>query len=44
MKIEPQAFIVIEKSMSAAMQAEWDRLAALIVSQLHDASNCNDWA
>ena len=33
MKIEPKAFLAIERSMAAAMHAEWDKLASEVVSQ-----------
>ena len=37
MKIEPKAFLAIERSMAAAMHAEWDKLASEIVAKLHAA-------
>ena len=44
MRIEPKAFVAIETSMSAAMKAEWDRLASSIVEQLHSAIAAKKWA
>ena len=44
MKIEPKAFIAIEKSMATAMHAELDRLAASILPELRSAVEKGDWA
>src|SRR5271166_5141090 len=44
MKIEPAAFIAIEKSMATAMHAEWDRLAGSIMKELHSKVEARDWA
>jgi hypothetical protein len=44
MKIEPKAFLAIERSMAAAMRAEWDKLASEVVAKLHDAISRKDWA
>jgi hypothetical protein len=43
-KIEPQAFLAIERSMASAMHAEWDKLASEVVAKLHDAIAKKDWA
>ena len=44
MKIEPKAFIAIERSMAGAMQAQLDALSSSIVAQLHAAVADKDWA
>jgi len=42
-RIEPKAFIAIEQSMAGALHAQWDRLAADIVSGIHDALQARDY-
>ncbi len=44
MRIEPKAFLAIEKSMAAAMHAEWDRLSGSILKELHGKIAARDWA
>ena len=44
MKIEPKAFLAIENTMSAAMHAEWDKIAEGITSSLSSAIHAGDWA
>ena len=44
MKIEPKAFLAIEKSMATAMHAEWDRLSGSIMKGLHGKIAARDWA
>ena len=44
MKIQPKAFIAIERSIATAMHAEWDRLSGSIMKELHSAVERRDWA
>lgn len=44
MKIEPKAFLAIERSMAAAMHAEWDRLASSVFVKLREKLEAKDWA
>ena len=39
----PKAFLAIERTMSAAMQAEWEKLARVFLEKLHPLIADGDW-